>query len=125
MRKFGLKAALAALFATFAAPSFAQPSASPTLDAIKARGTLVCGIHNGVAGFALPDSRGVWQGFDVDLCRGLAVAIFNDASKVRFVPLSSSTRFKANLKSVSTPSNSSFLAINWNSAVKVLLVSVA
>ena len=95
MRKFGLKAALAALFATFAAPSFAQPAASPTLDAIKARGALVCGIHTGVAGFALPDSRGVWQGFDVDLCRGLAVAIFNDASKVRFVPLSSSTRFTA------------------------------
>ena len=80
MRKFGFKAALAALFATFAAPSFAQPAASPTLDAIKARGTLNCGVGTGVAGFALPDSRGVWQGLDADLCRGLAVAIFNDAS---------------------------------------------
>ena len=55
----------------------------------------MCGIHTGVAGFALPDSRGVWQGMDADLCRGLAVAIFNDASKVRFVGLSSSTRFTA------------------------------
>ncbi|MES2711376.1 MAG: amino acid ABC transporter substrate-binding protein [Pseudomonadota bacterium] len=73
----------------------AQGSASPTLDAIRARGQLNCGIHVGVAGFALPDSRGVWQGFDVDLCRGLAVAIFNDASKVRFLPMSSSTRFTA------------------------------
>mgnify|MGYP000978035896 CR=1 FL=1 len=81
--------------AAFAAPAFAQPSASPTLDAIKARGTLNCGVGTGVAGFALPDSRGVWQGLDADLCRGLAVAIFNDASKVRFVPLSSSTRFTA------------------------------
>ena len=50
MRKFGLKAALAALFATFAAPSFAQPAASPTLDAIKARGSLNCGVGTGVAG---------------------------------------------------------------------------
>ncbi|MBK1658566.1 amino acid ABC transporter substrate-binding protein [Paracraurococcus ruber] len=69
--------------------------AQQTLEAVKARGQLVCGIHTGIAGFALPDSRGAWQGLDVDLCRGLAVAIFNDASKVRFVPLSSSTRFTA------------------------------
>ena len=59
MRKNGFKAALAAIFAAFAAPAFAQPSASPTLDAIKARGTLNCGVGTGVAGFALPDSRGV------------------------------------------------------------------
>jgi len=69
--------------------------AGPTIDQIRARGMLVCGFNTGVAGFALPDSRGVWQGFDVDLCRGLAVAIFNDASKVRFSPLSFSTRFTA------------------------------
>ncbi len=73
----------------------AQAQAQQTLEAVKARGQLVCGIHTGVAGFALPDSRGTWQGMDVDLCRGLAVAIFNDASKVRFMPLSSSTRFTA------------------------------
>jgi len=70
-------------------------SAQQTLEAIKARGQLVCGIGTGVAGFSLPDSRGVWQGMDVDMCRGLAVAIFNDKEKVRFVPLSSSTRFTA------------------------------
>lgn len=69
--------------------------AGPTLDQVRARGMLVCGIHTGVAGFAAPDSRGVWQGLDVELCRGLAAAIFNDPSKVRFVPLSSSTRFTA------------------------------
>ncbi len=83
-----LAAACVALFGTAA-------QAGPTLDQIRARGTLICGIHTGVAGFALPDSRGTWQGLDVDLCRGLAVAIFNDASKVRFTPLSSSTRFTA------------------------------
>ena len=70
-------------------------SAQQTLEAIKARGQLVCGIGTGVAGFGLPDSKGVWQGMDVDLCRGLATAIFNDPNKVRFAPLSSSTRFTA------------------------------
>lgn len=94
MFRRGLAAAIAALCAAFAAPASAQ-TPSPTLDAIRARGQLVCGIHNGIAGFALPDSRGVWQGLDVDLCRGLATAIFNDPGKVRFVPLSSSTRFTA------------------------------
>ncbi|WP_188971617.1 amino acid ABC transporter substrate-binding protein [Neoroseomonas lacus] len=84
------------LCATFAGSALAQNSIpSPTLDAVRARGQLVCGINTGVAGFALPDSRGVWQGLDVEMCRGLAVAIFNDVSKVRFVPLSSSTRFTA------------------------------
>jgi general L-amino acid transport system substrate-binding protein len=73
----------------------ATASAQQTLEAIKARGQLVCGIGTGVAGFGLPDSRGVWQGLDVDLCRGLAAAIFNDPAKVRFAPLSSSTRFTA------------------------------
>jgi general L-amino acid transport system substrate-binding protein len=73
----------------------APAAAQQTLEAVRNRGQLVCGIHTGIAGFALPDSRGTWQGFDVELCRGLAVAIFNDPSKVRFVPLSSSTRFTA------------------------------
>jgi general L-amino acid transport system substrate-binding protein len=83
--------------ATFAAAAFtgAGAQAQQTLEAIKSRGTLNCGIGTGVAGFGLPDSKGVWQGLDVDLCRGLAVAIFNDPSKVRFIPLSSSTRFTA------------------------------
>ncbi|MBS7790136.1 amino acid ABC transporter substrate-binding protein [Roseococcus sp. SDR] len=87
-----IRAALVAACAMFVGTA---AQAGPTLDQIRARGTLICGIHTGVAGFALPDSRGTWQGLDVDLCRGLAVAIFNDASKVRFVPLSSSTRFTA------------------------------
>src|SRR5262249_46786157 len=56
---------------------------------------LICGINPGTAGFALPDSRGVWQGLDVDFCRGLAAAVLGDAEKVRFVPLSSSVRFTA------------------------------
>jgi general L-amino acid transport system substrate-binding protein len=86
-----------ATIALLAGSVLASPmaAAQQTLEAIKARGQLVCGIGTGVAGFGLPDSRGVWQGMDVDLCRGLAVAIFNDREKVRFMPLSSSTRFTA------------------------------
>ena len=90
MLKRGIIAALLAACAVWA-----PAQAGSTMDAVRARGVLNCGIHTGVAGFSLPDSRGNWQGFDVELCRGLAVAIFNDASKVRFVPLSSSTRFTA------------------------------
>lgn len=95
MKFKGLAAAVAALCMSVMGGAQAQQSPSPTLDAVRARGLLVCGIHPGVAGFALPDSRGEWQGMDVDLCRGLAVAIFNDASKVRFVPVSSAVRFTA------------------------------
>jgi len=89
------KRALAAAALVAAAFTATPAHAQATLDAVRARGQLVCGIHTGVAGFAQPDSRGEWQGMDVDLCRGLAVAIFNDATKVRFVPLSSATRFTA------------------------------
>jgi general L-amino acid transport system substrate-binding protein len=85
----------AVLAAAFVAMSGAAAQAGPIMDQIRSRGALICGINTGVAGFALPDARGVWQGLDVDLCRGLAAAIFNDVSKVRFVPLSSSTRFTA------------------------------
>ncbi|WP_421990824.1 amino acid ABC transporter substrate-binding protein [Roseococcus sp.] len=85
----------AALAAAFVALAGTAAQAGPIMDQIRARGALNCGINTGVAGFALPDARGVWQGLDVDLCRGLAAAIFNDVSKVRFIPLSSSTRFTA------------------------------
>ena len=83
----------AALTALSAAPAAAQ---QPTgLDAIRARGTLICGVNTGVAGFAQPDSQGVWRGFDVDFCRAMAAAIFGDASKVRYVPTTAQSRFTA------------------------------
>jgi len=68
---------------------------SNTLDAIRARGQVVCGVNTGLAGFALPDSQGVWRGFDVDYCRALAIALFNDPTKVRFVPTTAQVRFTA------------------------------
>jgi general L-amino acid transport system substrate-binding protein len=79
-------------------PAMAQAPAggtSPTLDAIRARGTLICGVNTGLAGFAQPDSQGVWRGFDVDYCRAVAIALWNDASKVRYVPTTAQNRFTA------------------------------
>ncbi len=73
----------------------AQAPASPIFDAVKARGTLVCGVNTGLAGFAQPDSQGVWRGLDVDACRAVAIAMFNDATKVRYVPLTAQQRFTA------------------------------
>ncbi len=64
-----------------------------TLNKVKERGTLVCGVSQGLLGFAMPDRNGNWAGFDVDLCRAIAAAIFNDAGKVQFVPLDSPGRF--------------------------------
>ncbi len=70
-------------------------SAQATLEAVKARGELLCGSNTGLTGFGAPDANGVWSGFDVALCRAVAAAIFNDPDKVRFVPLTGETRFTA------------------------------
>ena len=84
------------LAASLGLPAFAQQaSGSNTIDAIRARGTLVCGVNTGIAGFAQPDSQGVWRGFDVDYCRAVAIALFNDANKVRYVPTTAQSRFTA------------------------------
>lgn len=66
--------------------------AGSTLRAIRARGAVQCGVTQG-AGFATPDDAGRWRGFDVDFCRAIAVALFNDADKVRFVPFTQQQRF--------------------------------
>ena len=63
-----------------------------TLDQIKARGTLICGANTGLAGFSLPDDQGVWKGLDVDECRAIAAAIFNDPGKVKFLPVNAKDR---------------------------------
>lgn len=71
----------------------ASQAADATIDKIKQRGELICGVSQGSAGLSLPDAQGVWHGLDVDYCRALAAAVLGDASKVRFVPLSSQQRF--------------------------------
>ena len=72
-----------------------EPAHSQTLKAIKDRGTLVCGVSQGILGFSAQTANSGWVGFDVDFCRALAAEIFNDTSKVNFVPLSAGERFGA------------------------------
>jgi general L-amino acid transport system substrate-binding protein len=80
--------ALAAVFA-------AQSASAQTLKAVKDRGMLNCGANGTLAGFGMLDAQGGWTGLDVDFCRAVAAAIFNDATKVKFVALSAKDRFTA------------------------------
>ena len=66
-----------------------------TLDVVKGRGQLICGTSPGVPGFSLPDAQGNWTGLDVDLCRAVAAAVFDDATKVKYIPLNPKDRFSA------------------------------
>ncbi len=81
--------------AGFAAMFVAGTASAGTLDDIKARGELICGVTTGLAGFAAPDDKGEWAGFDVDVCRAVATAIFGDPKKVKFVPTTGKSRFPA------------------------------
>ena len=83
---FGAFAAVAAL---------AGMASAGTLEDVKARGELLCGSNAGLAGFSAPDANGVYQGFDVAMCRAIAAAVLGDPMKVKVVPLSSETRFTA------------------------------
>ena len=91
-KKQGLLA-LAAAGLTLAAALPAH--AGKTLDAVKARGQVVCGVNTGLAGFSAADSSGNWSGLDVDMCKAVAAAVLNDASKVKYVPLNAQQRFTA------------------------------
>ena len=71
------------------------PAAAGTLETVKQRGAVQCGVSEGLFGFSEQNSQGEWSGFDVDFCRAVAGAIFDDPSKVNFVPLSASERFNA------------------------------
>ena len=90
MKRVATTLAVAAAFAVAASGASAQ-----TLNTVKQRGTLVCGVSQGLPGFSNPDDKGNWTGLDVDFCRALAAAIFNDANKVKFTPLSAKDRFTA------------------------------
>ncbi len=75
--------------------TFSVAAQSQTLKTVQDRGSLICGVNPGLEGFASKDANGQWSGFDVDFCRAVAAAIFNDPSKVQYVPLSASDRFDA------------------------------
>ena len=81
--------------AALAMTAGAALAASSTLDAVKKRGRLICGINVGLAGFAVPDDKGVWRGFEVDFCRAVSAAVFGDPDRVAYKPLTGKTRFPA------------------------------
>lgn len=70
-------------------------SYADTLDSIKKKGSVSCGVSTGIAGFSATDSNGSWKGLDVDMCKAVASAVFGDASKVKYVPLTAKERFTA------------------------------
>src|SRR5574337_1813930 len=90
-RRLSMKSLIAFLAGAALSLSAAAASAG-TLDQVKARGQLICGSNPGLAGFGLPDDQGVWKGLDVDECRALAAAIFNDPTKVKFIPINAKDR---------------------------------
>jgi general L-amino acid transport system substrate-binding protein len=79
---------LSAAFALFAVDA----ATAATLDQVKARGELICGANPSLAGFGLPDDQGVYKGLDVDECRAIAAAIFNDPNKVKYLPINAKDR---------------------------------
>jgi general L-amino acid transport system substrate-binding protein len=90
-----MKRFVRALFAAAATMVIAGLAHAGTLDTVKQRGALNCGANGQLPGFGLPDAQGNWTGLDVDLCRAIAAAMFNDANKVKFVALTAKDRFTA------------------------------
>lgn len=86
---------LSFLFPLAVSVAFAGVAQAGTLDDVKARGSILCGVSGGLAGFSQPDDKGNWTGIDVDFCRAIAAAIFNDPTKVKFLPLTAKDRFTA------------------------------
>jgi general L-amino acid transport system substrate-binding protein len=91
MKRIGIGMVGLALFALLAAPAMA----GETLDAVKAKGFIQVGVNQGLFGFGMADDKGVWRGLDVDTGRAIAAAVFGDADKVKFTPLTAVQRFTA------------------------------
>jgi general L-amino acid transport system substrate-binding protein len=86
---------ISVLLGAVALSALAGVVSAQTLEEVRARGALNCGVNPGLTGFAAPNAEGVWEGFDVDLCRAVAAATLGDANAVNYVPLSGETRFTA------------------------------
>jgi general L-amino acid transport system substrate-binding protein len=82
-------------FALFALAPVIAPALAGTLEDVRQRDALICGVSQGVPGFSIADASGAWSGFDVDFCRAVAAATLGDANKVRYVALSADERFDA------------------------------
>jgi general L-amino acid transport system substrate-binding protein len=92
---FGFAFAAAVIAHSAVVSAQEKPKERGTLQNVKDRGTLSCGVSQGLPGFSTPDDKGNWTGLDVDVCRAIAAAIFGDPTKVKFVPLSAKDRFTA------------------------------
>ncbi len=90
-----MRTCLTWLSAALAATIIVGSASGATLDDVRSRGELACGVSQGIPGFSAMDGEGKWTGLDVDFCRAVAAAIFGDADKVRYVPLSATERFDA------------------------------
>jgi general L-amino acid transport system substrate-binding protein len=86
---------LSGILATAAVVGLATAASAATLEDVKAKGFLQCGVSTGVAGFSFTDDKGNWQGFDPAVCQAVAAAIFGDTSKVKYTPTTGKTRFEA------------------------------
>jgi general L-amino acid transport system substrate-binding protein len=93
--KNGYVLAAAAALVGVASIAGAQAQTQSTLDAVKSKGFIQCGVNTAVAGFSAPDSQGNYKGIDVDICRAVAAAVFGDANKVRYTPTTAQQRFTA------------------------------
>ncbi|MBA2674346.1 amino acid ABC transporter substrate-binding protein [Ramlibacter sp.] len=89
------KRCIALAVAVGAMASTTAALAGKTLDGVKQRGQMVCGVHTGLAGFSAADAAGKWSGLDVDVCRAVAAAVLGDPEKVKYVPLTAQQRFAA------------------------------
>jgi general L-amino acid transport system substrate-binding protein len=90
-----MKRVLWALFVLAGLGAPASVVEAAVLDQVKSKGFVQCGVSQGLPGFSTPDDKGVWTGIDVDLCRAIAAALFDDATKVRYSPLTAKDRFTA------------------------------
>jgi general L-amino acid transport system substrate-binding protein len=94
MNRWAAATAFLAVLLSFIEVRLATAANAEVLKAVKDRGAINCGVSEGLYGFSARDKDGNWSGFDADLCRAIAAAIFNDASKVNYTPLESSRRFE-------------------------------
>jgi general L-amino acid transport system substrate-binding protein len=95
LKGFAMKRVSLVFTVAFAAGLSTQVASAQTLKTVQDRGMVSCGVSQGLPGFSSPDDKGNWTGLDVDVCRAIAAAIFNDPAKVKFVPLSAKDRFTA------------------------------
>src|SRR6266571_7249489 len=104
----------------------ASSATAQTLKDVRERGTLNCGVSQGLLGFSSMDDKNAWTGFDVDLCRAVAAAIFDDPAKVTFMPLDTASRFTAlQLNKIDVLSRNSTWTMSREGSLGLMFVGVA